>query len=165
MTPTGFRFRTGPHTELDVSGVAAARDDLVGIADRATDMRPAMRVVKHLLVEGNEKVFTSKGSAIGVPWPDLKPGTLARKARTGIPSLSSLMVESGDLEVAATGGKGSRSRATRSSASAGVSPFYAVFHLGARDGELPPRPPVGIPADTEFESLTIMERFLIRGKL
>ena len=139
---------------LDPRDFATAADDLQGIADRAGEPRPAMTAISHLLLAGNKEVFESQGSAIDTPWPELKASTLRRKKR--MPSLFSMMVESGDLQEAATGGSGSRRRASRSSASAGVTPFYAVFHKETR-------PPIGIPAGTEAESLTLLEQYLIRG--
>ncbi|HVQ60382.1 MAG TPA: phage virion morphogenesis protein [Solirubrobacterales bacterium] len=166
MTPTGFAFRSGPYTELDVAGIAAARGDLAGISRRAEDMRPAMVVVREMLKQGNEDVFESKGAAIGEPWPELNPSTIKRKSREGIPSLSDILVAGGDLEAAAHGGAGSRGSARRASASAGIGKpaWYARFHLsGARGGQMPPRPPVGIPADTEASSVIAIERYLIHG--
>lgn len=147
-----------PYAEFDFSGLNESVEMLRDLGGRADDMRPAMQVVKKLLLEGNEDVFVSQGAAIGVSWPELAPGTLARKARTGIPSLLSTLVEEGELQEAATGGKGTRARASRSSASAGVAIYYAVFHMKRR-------PPVGIPKRTERTSLTLVERYLLRGAL
>ena len=158
MSPTGIAFRSGPYAELDFSGLPETTEVLREIGGRGDDMRPATRIVRDLLVKGNRKVFESKGAAIGKPWPDLKPGTLARKARWGVPSLSSVLVESGALEEAALGGKGLRKRASRSGASAGVSLFYAVFQMKLR-------PPIGIPEAIESQSLTALERYLMRGGL
>jgi hypothetical protein len=167
MSPIGHGFREGPHAELDIVGVAAARDDLVGVAERAEDMRPAMVVVRELLKRGNREVFESKGGAIGERWPALKPETVARKAREGIPSLSDILVASGDVEAAAEGGKGSKGSATRSRASAGIALFYARWALtgaaGGRRGREAPRPPIGIPDHIATDSAIAMERYLIYG--
>jgi phage gpG-like protein len=164
MTPIAYGFRTGPRAELNTRGLDTTTDMLGEIGDRAEDMRPAMLVVRELLVAGNKKVFESRGGAIGTPWPDLASSTVARKARSGIPSLSSVMVETGDLQESLSGGKGARSRVTRSMVSAGTSLFYAVFHMaGSRGGKVPARPPIGIPETERQESLTIMERYLLRG--
>jgi hypothetical protein len=148
----------GQEVELDFSGLSDTERKLRELAGRVDDMRPATRVVRDLLVEGNRKVFESKGAAVGRPWPDLKPGTLARKARAGIPSLTSVLVETGELEEAALGGRGSTKRATRSTASAGVNLFYAVFQMKLR-------PPIGLPREVEQQALTVFDRFLARGAL
>lgn len=147
--------------EMSISGVDAAVGELHDLVVRAEDMSPAMQQVKALLLAGHRKQFQSKGAYLGTPWEKDAPATVAKKARHGLASLSSTMVFSGDLQQAAEGGPGSRSRATRSMASAGVDIFYARFHINPRRDEVPARPMVGIhPRDEEF-ALRIVESRLM----
>lgn len=136
-----------------------------GIADRAEDLRPAMRKVRDLMVEGHVKNFESQGSFLGQPWPNLSAQTVERKARQGLPLEP--MVATGALLRALSGGTGRRTGATKTSARAGVSQFYARFHLagasGARRGDLPPRPLVGMNAAQRAEVNSIIARYLETG--
>jgi hypothetical protein len=152
-------FSTKPSMSIDVEDRTAVTD-LKGVAARAADMRPAMRRVAALLAEGNRQVFETKGAAIGEPWPASSPGTLARKARTGVGALSDLMVDSGDLEHELVGGNPKMS-ATRTSARAGTRMFYAKFAIKSKHE--PARPPVGIPQSTRKDAFVVIEEELFHG--
>jgi len=146
---------------MTISGVDAAVGELRDLVFRAEDMSPAMRQVKALLLEGHRKQFQTKGAYLGTPWAPDAEATVRKKARHGVASLSSTMVFSGDLQQAAEGGAGSRSRATRSMASAGLSIFYARFHINPKRAGMPARPMIGIhPRDEEF-ALRIVENRLM----
>jgi hypothetical protein len=153
MSPVGF--------EMTVDGVDAAVGEMRDLVLWAEDMSPAMRQVKALLIEGHRQQFQSKGGYLGTPWPANAEATIARKARHGIPSLSSTMVEEGSLQEAAEGGRGSRSRATKSMASAGVSLFYARFHINPKRAGMPARPVVGIHPKDEAIALRLVENRLM----
>jgi len=145
---------------VDVENLKATVGEVQAVAARAADMRPATRRIAGLLVEGNRRVFETKGEAVGEPWPESAPGTLARKARTGVGALSDVMVDSGDLEHELVGGNPKIS-ATRSSARAGTRLFYAKFAI--RSKHEPARPPVGIPEETRKDSFVVLEEYLIHG--
>lgn len=168
-------FRSGPSLEVDVAGAAEANQMLLDAAARGEDMRPAMARIKVLLTEGHKANFASKGGFLGSPWPALSPETEARKAREGIPALNDILVESGDLEDALSGGKGARTRVSRGSVSVGVSPFYAIFDhagasgkgahskasRGARRGTQPARPILGITEAEAEESISMLTDYLM----
>lgn len=165
MSPPRFGDRVDFGGGLDltyaVEGADSVADRLRDIAERGEDMRPAMLLIKELLIEGHAKQFDSKGAYLGTPWPENSTETLKRKAREGVPSLSSVMVASGDLQESLSGGKGGRSRVSRSGVSVGTALFYAVFHLAPKRKGMPARPVVGI-ADSERETaLEIMERHVM----
>ena len=168
MTPVGFGpggSRGGPQFDLDMRGLKASGTLLRDIAERGENMRSAMLRIKELLIEGHRKQFSSGGSFLGTPWEPNAPGTLARKAREGIPSLNRPMVASGDLMESLSGGKGARSRVSKSGVSVGTSLFYAVFHINPKRKGMPARPPVGINEAERETALTIIERHLMGRSL
>jgi hypothetical protein len=150
---------------LDFEGLGTTSMMLRDAAARGEDMRPAMERIKVLLIEGHKEQFASKGAFLGTPWPANSLETLARKAREGIPSLGGVMVDSGDLEQALAGGKGSRTRVSRGSVSVGVSLFEALFAQGGasggRRGDEPARPVLGINEAERQESLGILTDYLL----
>lgn len=140
---------------------------LSGFGDRAGDMRPALGIVRELMVQGHEENFESRGSFLGSSWPPLSDQTVARKARQGL-TPEPLIGESGSLLASLSGGKGKVSRVTRTSARAGTSVFYARFHQGGasgkRRGEMPARPLVGM-GESEFQAaLSVISRYLEFGR-
>jgi hypothetical protein len=150
---------------LEMEGLGATNQMLLDAAARGEDMRPAMERIKVLFIEGHKEQFASKGGFLGTPWPQNSPETLARKAREGVPGLSGAMVDSGDLEQALSGGKGSRTRVSRGSVSVGVSLFKALFAQGGasggRRGDEPARPVLGINEAERQESLGILSDYLL----
>ena len=150
---------------LDIAGLGASAAMLRDAAARGEDMRPAMQRLKALFIEGHRENFESEGSLFGERWPADSPETLARKAREGVPSLQSAMVDEGDLREALSGGKGGRARVSRGSVSVGVSLISALFSQGGaggpRKGEQPARRVVGISDPQHEESLSILTSFLL----
>jgi hypothetical protein len=134
---------------------------LTDIADRGENMRPAMLRIKELLIAGHTEQFRSGGSFLGTPWEANAPGTLTRKAREGVSSLNRPMVASGDLMESLSGGKGGRSRVSKSGVSVGTSLFYAIFHINPKRKGVPPRPPVGVNEAQRATALAMMEHHLM----
>jgi hypothetical protein len=149
----------GPTVQLDMHGLRDASDTLLDAAARGENMRPAFLKIRELLVEGHKKQFSTKGSFLGTPWEMNAPGTLARKARLG--QGSEPMVATGDLRDSLAGGKGKRSRVSRSSVSVGTSLFYSVFHIRPRRQGVPARPPVGISEGQRKAALLTMENYIL----
>lgn len=149
----------GPTVQLDMHGLRDASGLLQDAAARGEDMRPAMLRIKELLIQGHKQQFSSKGSFLGTPWPANAPGTLARKAREG--QGSEPMVATGALRESLAGGKGKRSRVSRSSVSVGTSLFYSVFHINPKRKGVPARPSVGISEGQRRAALTIMENHVL----
>jgi hypothetical protein len=164
MTPAlDFSSFGGPAVSMEVRGAKDAARRIEEIGERAEDMRPAMRLIKVILEEGHARQFATKGSFLGTPWPENSPETVARKARSGAPSLASQMVESGDLQESLSGGKGGRSRVSKGGVSVGTSLFYALFHLNPQRDGMPARPVVGVNREQEETALSLIERHVIRG--
>lgn len=151
--------------DIEVTGLDVTNNMLIEAAARGEDVRPAMRRIKALLIEGHKKQFESEGQFLGTPWPEDSPETLARKAREGIPSLGGVMEDSGDLRQALAGGKGSRTRVSRGSVSVGVQSIAALFTQGGasggRRGSQPARPVLGIDEAERVESTMIIRDFLL----
>ncbi|HEX5592028.1 MAG TPA: phage virion morphogenesis protein [Solirubrobacterales bacterium] len=145
------------------------------MGSRAEVMRPAMLRIKQLLIEGNTKQWRSKGAYMGTPWPENSPETVARKGRTGVRSLASTMVESGDLQESLEGGAGSFARVSKGNVRVGTYLYYAIFHIKgasgkgaksagstpARKGGVPARPPLGITEADRTAAVKIIEDYLI----
>lgn len=152
----------GPQIVVEADGAAVMLRDM---ATRGYDMRPAMTEIRELLIEGNKQQFTTEGQFLGTPWPPNSQETLLRKAREGVPSLTSPMVATGDLQESLSGGSGSRSRVTKSSVSVGTSLFYAIFAIagasGGRRGSEPARPPLGINESERVSALQIITEYLL----
>lgn len=66
---------------VTVSGVAGTVQRIAGLEARARDCQPALAVVADLLELQVDRAFTSRGAAIGHPWPALAPRTLQARAR------------------------------------------------------------------------------------
>lgn len=168
MTPIGFGnegSRGGPRLEIDTKGLRESRQMLTDLAERGENMRPAMLRIKELLIAGHAEQFKSGGAFLGTPWEKNAPGTLARKAREGVSSLNRPMVASGDLMESLSGGKGGRSRVSKSGVSVGTSLFYALFHINPKRKGMPARPPVGINEAQRMAALRIMDNHVMGRSL
>jgi hypothetical protein len=165
VTPISNNFRSGPDMEIQVAGISGTSTMLRDAAARGEDMRPAMARIKTIFIEGHKEQYASKGGFLGTPWPENSEETLARKARSRIPALSSLMVEEGSLEKAVSGGAGSRSRVSKGSVSVGVKNISVLFAQGgakgARRGEEPKRVVLGINEVERETSIAILTDFLL----
>lgn len=163
--PLTNNFRSGPSYGITVEGLPETSAMLQDAAARGEDMRPAMARIKVLFTEGHKENFDTKGGFLDTPWAPLSTETEARKAREGIPALNDILVGSGDLQEALSGGKDSRTRVSRGSVSVGVSPFYAIFAQGgakgSRRGVEPKRPVLGITRGEQEESISILTDFLL----
>jgi phage gpG-like protein len=142
--------------------------DLTEAAKRAKDARPAMRKVRAIMEEANRKQFETSGAYLGDSWAPLAPGTLARKARKG--QGSDILRATRALEASLSGGKGRRGGATRTTARAGTSIWYAVFaKTGTRKAghgaSSPARPIVGLTKRDRTKAIRVVEKFLLTGEV
>jgi phage gpG-like protein len=142
--------------------------DLVQAAERAKDARPAMRKVREILEGANRKQFQTSGAYLGEAWAPLAPGTLARKARKGQDSRT--LRATGALEASLSGGKGRRGGATRTTARAGTSVWYAVFAKtgttnAGHGASAPARPIVGVSKTDRRKAIRVVEKFLTTGEV
>lgn len=156
-------MKRGASVDLEVAGLQHTSEMLQEAAARGYDMRPAMRKIRDLLIEGHKEQFATQGGFLGTPWPPNAPGTLANKARLG--QGSTPMVASGATKESLAGGKGRRTRVSKGSVSVGTSIWWTIFAMagasGGRKGTEPARPPIGInEAETEA-ALTLMEEHLL----
>lgn len=151
----------------EVIGEKEVAADLRAISERARDARPAMRKVRSLLEAANRKQFETSGAYLGESWAQLAPGTLARKARKnqnlGILRATDVLYRS------LTGGKGRRTGATRTSARAGTSVWWAVFTRGTNNAghgaSSPPRPIVGLSPRDQRKAVMVVEKWLTTGQV
>lgn len=148
--------------DVDPSDTVA---NLAGISGRAENMRPVFTVIRELMLSDQRRNFESRGSVFGSPWPDLAPGSLARKSGGSKP-----LVLTGTLEKAATGGTGKVTRITKSEVTVGINAriYYARFHQAGAEGEnrkgeseMPKREVVGINRTTREKSLTLIQKYLV----
>lgn len=147
--------------DINVYGAGQSASAMRRIGARGADMRPAMSAIRELLIEGNRRQFETSGGFLGEPWERLAPGTVARKARMG--QEATPMVATGALRESLEGGRGKRSRVTRSSVMVGTSLFYAIFHIKGTSKGVPARPPLGIADSERVAALELIHRFLTGG--
>lgn len=153
---------------LDIEGDAGVVSHLDAVAERTRDARPAMRKVRSIIEAGHRKQFETGGAYLGDSWEALAPGTLARKARKG--QDSRILRASGALEASLTGGKGRRGGATRTTARAGTSVWYAVFaksgtkHAG-HGASSPVRTIVGLTTRDRLKSVRTIQKYILTGEI
>lgn len=70
-------------TYIEVYGDKLAEAELIGIGDRAADLRPLWPAVLEMMEEIEKEQFDTQGSRSGSPWPELSRETLLRKFRSG----------------------------------------------------------------------------------
>ena len=153
---------------LELEGDEKVLHDLTKAAERAKDARPAMRKVREILEGANRNQFQTSGAYLGDSWAPLAPGTLARKARKG--QDSRVLRATGALEASLSGGKGRRGGATRTTARAGTSIWYAVFAMsGTKDAghgaSAPARPVVGLAKRDRTRAIRVVEKWLTTGEI
>jgi phage gpG-like protein len=153
---------------VELEGDEKVIHDLTKAAERAKDARPAMRKVREIMEGANRRQFETSGAYLGESWAQLAPGTLARKARKG--QDSRILRASGVLEASLSGGKGRRGGATRTSARAGTSIWYAVFaKAGTKNAgqgaSAPARPIVGFSKADRRKAIRVVEKFLATGEV
>jgi phage gpG-like protein len=155
---------------VELEGDDKVIHDLTKAAERAKDARPAMRKVRSIMEGANREQFESGGAYLGDSWAPLSPGTLARKARHGEDSRA--LRATGALEASLSGGKGRRGGATRSTARAGTSVWYAIFAQSGTKGSVNAhntgeirRPIVGLSKRDRTKSIRVVEKFLQTGEI
>lgn len=158
MSPIGT---SGLGVDMDLDGITASTAMLREIAERGVDMRPALKNVREVLKEGNQRQFSSHGSYLDEPWPPLSPETERSK---GLGSIMDTLVRSGDLQASLEGGRDNIGRVTRSSVRVGTKLFYARFAQsgagGGRRGTEPKRPIVGVGRAEQEASERILLDYL-----
>jgi phage gpG-like protein len=153
---------------LELKGDEAVIRTLTKAAERAKDARPAMRKVRELMEGANRKQFETSGAYLGDSWAPLAPGTLARKARKG--QESQTLRATGALEASLSGGKGRRGGATRTTARAGTSIWYAIFAMSGtkkagHGASAPARPIVGFAKRDRTKAIRVVEKWLTTGEV
>jgi phage gpG-like protein len=153
---------------FDLDGDDAVIRHLTEAAKRAKDAKPAMQKVREILESANRRQFQTSGSYLGESWAPLSSNTLARKSRKG--QDSRILRATGALEASLTGGKGRRTGATKTSARAGTSVWYAIFaRTGTRNAghgaSAPARPIVGLSKKDRMKCIRVVEKFLTTGEV
>lgn len=148
--------------EVDANGIVTVKTHLGDFAERAGDARPAMRKVREIMESAHRRNFQTSGSYLGDSWASLAPGTLARKARKG--QDAGILRATGALEASLSGGRGKRGGATRTTARAGTSVWYAVF-AEAGTKTAPRRRVTGMPSRDITKSVRTVEKFVMTGQL
>jgi phage virion morphogenesis protein len=128
------------------------RDVLARLADRVSDLEPAMRRVAGHLADAVEEQFASEGRP---RWPPLAPSTIRQRARQGKWPGKILQV-TGRLAASIT------TRSSAREAAVGTSVEYGVYHqLGTR--RIPARPFLRLTTEHLREIIDELRRFLASG--
>lgn len=151
-------------TGIELEGDDKVLRDLAAAIKRAKDARPAMRKVREILEKANRKQFQTNGAYLGDEWAPLAPATLARKARKG--QDARILRSSDALEASLAGGKGRRGGATRTTARAGTSIWYAaVASAGGSSKGRKRRRLIGVTRQDRARVRRTIEKFLQTGEV
>ncbi len=136
--------------DLDLTGLDAVERDLLELAGRAENLRPALDAFVDEALRLNARRFASEG---GGQWPDLADSTVRRRG-----SAHPILDDSGDLRASLTrqGARGSVVELTRDSAVVATDLFYARFHARRR-------PPVEYSRADRTRLVDVVERYLASG--
>lgn len=142
------------NVETTVTGDEEAERRLRDLAERATDVRPALHRIADLIQRDQAQNFASGGGKFG-KWPALAAATAKRKGN------ATPLVATGALERAMQPGrgKGRVRRVTKTKITAGTSLFYARFHQAHG------RPVVGITTVRGKVAARLVERYITHGRL
>lgn len=147
--------------EAEVIGEDIVARNLLEMSRRASDLRPAAKQIRTLLIEGHKRNWLSRGAYLGDTWPPLAQSTVQRWGS------GELGVASGKLKAAIMGGSGSKTTASRSSVSVGVNVpeahLFAGGRSGGRGGTQPPRKIIGVNRGQIGQANDILRRFIVEG--
>lgn len=150
---------------VKAEGTTQVASHLDQTADRARDAKPAMRKIREIMEAGNRKQFETSGAYFGDSWAELKPGTLARKARRG--QDARILRANNALSTSLSGGKGKRGGATKTQARAGTSVWWGIFAQTGTTGKraAPRRQIVGLSRRDRLKSVRTIEKFVLTGEI
>jgi hypothetical protein len=117
-----FRMR------VEIEGADAAIEDLVGIAMRAKDARPVLRVIQEMMRVSAMSNFADEGETFGLHWLKDRDTTVQQKLAAGYQDRTEVM--EGNLFQALTqraGGGEAIRRLSAKSTTFGTRLFYAQF--------------------------------------
>ena len=148
--------------EAEVTGELKVAEELMEMAKRARDPRPAMRKARDIMITANRKQFETSGAYLGDPWPEDSEETLKRKRRKGQDTRPNRAT--GAMETALSGGRGRSTSATKTGARAGTKIFYARFaQVGTKNQ--PQRQVVGLHSRDRRKVLMVLDKFVRTGQI
>ena len=141
---------------ITVDGVKELDRSFSRFGENVKDISPALGDISEAFKQMESKQFTSMGAFGGTAWQPLSPATIARKP-AGLP----MMVRSGKLRGALTGGGGFIKRIKNLSMVVGADVFYASYHQrGTR--KMPSRLLIKLPESEKMRWMKIIQSFLVK---
>lgn len=144
--------------QLDVLGEEQVMRGFSRFTEGVEDYSKPFREILKDFHEIERKQFSSEGGYGGKKWAKLAESTLKDKQRKGYPF--DILVRTGELRDAMTGGAGSEAKVTKDSLTV-MAPWYWKFHQkGTRRG-LPARPIVQLTEDDKTRWSKIFHEYLV----
>ena len=132
---------------VEVLGDVVLSRQFLRVGENAADLSgPFGQIVDHYEDETGRQ-FETEGRAMGTPWDQLTPGTVASKARAGYTDPTQALVATGALALSLQGGPGGVREVGPSEAAWGTKNEDAMWHHGrSRSPSNPvPRRPIFEP--------------------
>ena len=143
--------------QLDIAGDKQVMRGFSRFADGVKDFREPLKEILEDFHEIEKKQFSSEGGYGSGGWAPLAPVTVEQKARAGYPY--DILVRTGDLRDAMTGGSGSEAEVTKDSLKV-MMPWYGKFHQqGTR--RMPRRPVVQLQEADKTRWSKIFHEYLV----
>ena len=140
---------------VTVDGVKELNRGFSRFAENVKDLSPAFETISEQFKEMENKQFSSSGGFGGVSWLPLSPATVLRKP-AGLP----IMVRSGKLRGALTGGGGYIKRIKNLSMVLGADIFYASYHQ--RGKGVPMRLLIKLPESEKMRWMKTIQAYLVK---
>lgn len=151
---------------LDIAGDRQLSRELLRVGERGQDMRPAFTAIGTFWLDETREQFNTEGGHASGGWKPLAPETVRRKALAGLDPR--ILRATGALFTSLTerGRKGSLLRITKNELRFGSTlPYAAVHQRPKASNRLPQRRPVELTEAARKESVRILQRWIVTGKL
>lgn len=141
---------------VTIDGVKELDRGFSRFAEDVKDLSPAFETISEQFKEMESKQFTTSGGFGGVSWLPLSAATVLRKP-AGLP----IMVRTGKLRGALTGGSGYIKRIKKLSMVLGADIFYASYHQrGTR--KMPARLLIKLPESEKMRWMKTIQAYLVK---
>jgi phage gpG-like protein len=149
----------GVHVSISIFGEEQIERELLRVAHRGTNMKPAFRAIFDRLMDIEEEQFLSEGARGGHPWAPRQDPT----------DITPLLYKTGDLFESLTSPHSSNNETI-------MTDDWAVFRVTGDPGEygayhqsgtskMPARPPFQLTSLDREEFVKIMQRYVMTGEI
>lgn len=153
----------GLNISLSLDGDVQFNRTLIGISDRADDMRGGFQAAADVIMEAEKRQFATQGAFGSGGWQPLAPATVAMKQALGLDN--GILDRTGILRrsLSIKGSSGQVLVIAPHQFVFGTSVEYAGFHQNGRG--VPTRKPLELPESTRKDIVKTIQRFWIEGRV